>query len=753
MANIPTLISDLALILITAAVVTLVFRKLKQPLVLGYILAGFIVSPYFSFTPNVIDEHNIEIWADIGVIFLLFSLGLEFSFKKLLKEGATTLVTAAVKIVAMLAAGYLLGWALGWSQMNSLFLGCMLSVSSTMIVLKAFEEFQMKNRNFARVVLGVLIMEDIVVVLLMVMLSTIAATQQIEGGELLITILKLGFFLILWILMGVYIIPTFLKKTKKLLDEEVLLILSLGLCLGMAMLATFVGFSTELGAFIMGSILATTTAAEKIEHLLKPVKDLFGAIFFVSIGMLINPQTLWEYKWIVLAVTVLTIVGKLIFTTTGALLSGQSLRQSVQVGMSMAQVSEFAFIVATLGMTLGVISDFLFPVAVGAAVITTFTTPYMIKYADSFYAVLAKIIPQKLQEKINSYSASSQVLGAETAWKKLLNNYLQTVLLNGVIILSIILLSVNLVVPFINRHLTGELSDLLALLLTLAATSPFLWALMFKRPKYMTRGELWENPDYNRRQLYVVEILRIFVGILLIGYLCDSFIGTKLALLVVLPVFLLALFLFSKYFAYLYKKIEGRFIENLTVRERAEAERQAPMQNLRNRLRKSGQMTAWDVHLADLQVPQNAKYIGRTLAELRWRERFEVNVIYIKRGEHILYSPGPASIVLPFDHLGVFGSDEVLEKFKTAFLAENHPKPADCDIDDIVVEKHVIELGSPLSGVAIKDSKIRETTGGIVVAIERGETRILSPAPATVFEAADVVWIVGEKSKLKKLAN
>ena len=410
------LISDLGLILIVAAMVTLIFRKLKQPLVLGYIIAGFLVSPYINIVPTVTDIHNVETLAEIGVIFLLFSLGLEFSFKKLMRVGASASITAIVEILVIVVAGYLLGRALGWSTMNCLFLGGMLASSSTTIIIRAFDELGIKSRNYAKTVFGVLVVEDIVVILLMVLLSTVAVTQSVEGGEMLLTILKLGFFLILWFLLGIFVIPTFLKRVKNLLDDEGYLILSIGLCLGMVIVATQAGFSAELGAFIMGSILAETLAAERIEHIFKPVKDLFGAIFFVSVGMMINPAVIVQYGLPVLLVVLLVIVGKFSATLLGALLSGQSLKHAVQVAMSMAQIGEFAFIVATLGMSLGVIDEFLFPIAVGASAITTFTTPYMIKYSDRVYLFIEKILPAKFVQKLNSYSASSQVLGSQSEW-------------------------------------------------------------------------------------------------------------------------------------------------------------------------------------------------------------------------------------------------------------------------------------------------------------------------------------------------
>ena len=509
MGHLPKLIQDLALILMAGAIVTLLFKRIKQPLVLGYIIAGFLVGPYFHLVPTVVDNENVKTLAEIGVIFLLFSLGLEFSFKKLMRVGGSASITAFVEILFITIAGYFLGKILGWSTMDSLFLGGMLASSSTTIIIKAFDELGIKTKQYARIVFGVLVVEDIVVILLMVLLSTVAVTQQFEGTEILLTILKLLFFLALWFLTGIFLLPTFLKKAKKLMDEETLLILSVGLCLGMVVLATQVGFSAELGAFVMGSIIAETTFAERVEHLTKPVKDLFGSVFFVSVGMMIDPAAMAEYAWPIFCVTMLTLLGKLFSTTLGALLSGQPLKQSVQVGMSMAQIGEFAFIVATLGLSLGVISDFLFPVAVGASAITTFTTPYLIKFSEPFYTFIAKLLPDKWVNRLNRYSTSTQSIQAESDWKIVLKSYSRIALINGIVLLALILVSSNFLLPFVYERMEDEtLRIIIVLVISLGAASPFLWALMAKRPANQAYKELWIDKKYNRGPLVEGGIAR-----------------------------------------------------------------------------------------------------------------------------------------------------------------------------------------------------------------------------------------------------
>ncbi len=756
MGHLPKLIEDLALILITGAIVTLLFRKIKQPLVLGYIIAGFLVSPHLSITPTVVDQANVKTLAEIGVIFLLFSLGLEFSFKKLMRVGGAASITALVEIIFIVVAGYFLGRWMGWSTMDSLFLGGMLASSSTTIIIRAFEELGIITKQYARIVFGVLVVEDIVVILLMVLLSTVAVTKHFEGSEMLFTVLKLLFFLVLWFVAGIFLLPTFLKRARKLLDEETLLILSIGLCLGMVVLATKVGFSAELGAFIMGSIIAETTSAEKVEHIIKPVKDLFAAVFFVSIGMMIDPKAIVEYRWPVLWVILLTLFGKLSSTTLGALLSGQPLKQSVQVGMSMAQIGEFAFIVATLGLSLGVISDFLFPVAVGASAITTFTTPYLIKFSGPFYNFIVKILPPKYVAALNNYSSGTQNIRAESNWKIVVRSYINIALINGIILLALMLLSINFLLPFLNRHIESQgFRSIIGLVISLGAGAPFLWAFMAKRPDKIAYKELWLDKKYNHGPLLMVEIIRNITGILLIGFWVSRLFSTTVAIFTAIPVIMIVLILFSKRIQKFYQRLEGRFLSNLNARETAAAkENSLPAENLLlQQFSPQSDLSPWDAHLVDLAVPQQAGYSGRTLAELAWREHYGVNVAYIRRGDRLIYAPGRNNKLLPFDHAGIIATDDQMQAFKPVFEATENISPADHNIDDVILQKIVVDEHTKLRGLTVRNSGIRERTNGLVIGIERNNARMLNPDSATVFEWGDIVWVVGERKKIQRLTT
>lgn len=747
MGHLPKLIEDLALILVTGAITTLIFKRIKQPLVLGYIIAGFLVGPFFSLTPTVADTANVKTLAEIGVIFLLFSLGLEFSFKKLMRVGGSASITAFVEIIFITTTGYFVGKWMGWSTMDSLFLGGMLASSSTTIIIRAFDELGVKTKQYARIVFGVLVVEDIVVILLMVLLSTVAVTKQFEGSEMLFTVVKLLFFLILWFIAGIFLLPTFLKRAKALMDEETLLILSIGLCLGMVVVATQVGFSAELGAFIMGSIMAETTSAEKVEHLIKPVKDLFGAVFFVSVGMLIDPETIMEYKWPVLLVTFLTLFGKFFSTTLGALLSGQPLKQSVQVGMSMAQIGEFAFIIATLGLTLGVTSDFLFPVAVGASAITTFTTPYMIKFSGPFHDFIVKMLPAKWVRALNNYSSSTQNIQAESNWKVVMKSYLNIAITNGIVLLALMLLSLKFLVPFLNENVEDSmLGSIIGLVVSLGLGAPFLWALMAKRPANLAYKELWLDKQYSRGPLLALEIFRNVIGVLLIGFWVDRLFSTKVAILVAVPVTIVVLILFSKRIQKFYQRLEGRFISNLNARETAAEEETA-----NKRFNPQSDLSPWDAHMVDLEVKQQAEYAGKTLVELAWREKYGINIAYIKRGDKLIYAPGRNNKLLPFDHVGILSTDDQMQVFKPIFDATEDIQLEENNIEDVILQRIVVDEHNKLKGLTIRDSGIRERTNGLIVGIERKEERILNPNSTTVFEWGDIVWIVGERKKIQKL--
>src|SRR5688500_3683077 len=568
MAHLPNLITDLGLILAVAGITTLIFRKIHQPVVLGYIIAGFLVGPHVSLFPTVVDAQGIKTWSEIGVIFLLFSLGLEFSFRKLLQVGGAASITAVVEIVLMIGLGFLAGYLMGWSTMDSIFLGAILSMSSTTIIIRAFDEVGVRTKKFATLVFGILIVEDVVAILLLVLLSTLALSQQFAGTELIMQMLKLIFFLILWFLAGIFFVPTFLKRTRNLMNDETMLIVCVGMCLLMVMLAVEVGFSAALGAFIIGSILAETTQAERIENLVKSVKDLFAAIFFVSVGMMIDPHVLVEYSMPLLIITLITIFGKFITTALGALLSGQSLKHSVQAGMSLAQIGEFSFIIASLGVSLNVTSAFLYPIAVAASAVTTFTTPFLIRQSGPFYSMLESKLPARWVKNLNRYSSGTQQLSAFGEWKALLNAYMINFAVHSAIILAIILLSHQSLYPMMTDIFQDSFAaTLITALVTLLLVVPFIWALAIRRVAREGYKNLWLNRKLNRGRLIAIELSRIAIAVLHVGFLTNIFFSFSVAFVIAIAAMAAAILIFSHKLQNFYDKIEKRFLLNLNERE------------------------------------------------------------------------------------------------------------------------------------------------------------------------------------------
>lgn len=733
MAHLPLLITDLALILGAAAVVTLLFKWLKQPLVLGYIIAGFLVGPYFNFTPSVIDKENVKTLAEIGVIFLLFSLGLEFSFKKLMRVGGSASVTALIEIVFITVAGYFLGWAMGWSTMDSLFLGGMLASSSTTIILRAFEEMGLKTKKFAGIVFGVLIVEDIVVILLMVLLSTMAVSRMFEGAEMLLTVFKLSFFLILWFVAGIFLLPTLLKKAKKLLNDETLLILSLGLCLGMVVLATQVGFSAELGAFVMGSIIAETTSAEKVEHVLKPVKDLFGAIFFTSVGMMIDPKAMVEYAQPIIWVTVLTLFGKFLSTTLGAIISGQPLKQSVQVGSSMAQIGEFAFIVASLGLSLGVTSAFLFPVAVGASAITTFTTPYLIKSSGIFYQWISKLLPESILVNLNKYSNRTNKVARTSEWKILVRSSVINGILISIIIVAVIVFSSVYIEPWINNNGNSLALRIAACLFTLVILSPFLWALAIRTPSELY-AKLVRDAQF-KGTFYTIRLIKLALVTFFIGFLLDRFFNMY-AGIGFTAVVISMLAIFSKKIQALYQRLEHRFVSNLNERE------------IETSKVNRAELAPWDAHMVHVAVPADADCAGKTLLQLGWRESTGINVVMIRRGDHQIVVPDKYRMIFPGDELLVLGTDHQIQKLRVLIRSKDEKEQQ--WVEDVELYHYVIPEQSTLINKTIRESGLRESAAALVVGIERNNERILNPPSETRFQQKDYVFVVANKKKIRE---
>ena len=723
---------------------TLIFKKLKQPLVLGYIVAGFVASPNMPYMPSVTDLDGVHLWSDIGVIFLLFALGLEFSFKKIMKMGSAPIIAACTTIFSMMAVGFFTGLSFGWSQMNCIFLGGMLAMSSTTIIFKAFDDMGLRQQRFASLVLSVLIIEDILAIVLMVMLSTLAASQHFEGMQMVMSIAKLVFFLILWFVVGIYLIPLFFRRAKPLMSDETMLIVSLGLCFGMVVLASSVGFSPAFGAFIMGSILAETIEAEKIEHLVNPVKDLFGAIFFVSVGMMVDVNLIIQYIIPILCIIAAIMIGQTLFSTFGFLLSGQSLKTAMQCSFSLTQIGEFAFILATLGTSLGVTGDFLYPIVVAVSVFTTFTTPYMIRLAGPAYNVLERRLPKRWRNALEYYATGDpNVIGKENQWRAYLTEVGKVVLIYGVLCIAVVIMMLNLVEPIIYGLLPELWENIVMAFVTLLVLSPFLRALMMKKNHSDAFQALWHDSNFNHAPLIALQLLRFAIGILFVSYVIGHTLHWGGALGIIAIVGVLLIIITNRALKRQSLRLEQTFTENLTLRER-EAARRA------NRPQFAGRLVERDIHLSDFLVPVGVPWAGQTLAKLNLGRRFGIHVVSVLRGNRRINIPSGQTVVLPGDRLQAIGSDQQLSDFAHELEAQAmQAKTETTDKNEMKLQRLVIRDDSRFVGQSIQESGIRQDFHCLVVGLEKeGSSSLVSPNPQTPFHAGDIVWVVGEEINL-----
>lgn len=746
MAEIPNLIEDLALILVVAGIVTLVFKKLKQPLVLGYIVAGFLVSPHMPYIMSVVDKGDIHTWADIGVMFLLFSLGLDFSFKKILKMGMAPVIAALTIIFSMMTLGILVGHSFEWNRMDCIFLGGMLAMSSTTIIYKAFDDLGLRQQRFASLVMSVLILEDVLAIVMMVMLSAIASGNNPDGGEMLGSILKIGFFLVLWFVVGIFLIPLFFRKTRKLMNSETMVIVALGLCCLMAVLSTKVGFSSAFGAFVMGSIIAETVEADKIIKLVEPVKNLFGAIFFVSVGMLVEPKVLVDYAIPILVLVLTILLGQGIFGTAGFMLSGQSLKNAMRCGFSMAQIGEFAFIIASLGLSLGVIGKFLYPVVVAVSVITTFLTPYMIRFAEPCYNHIEKRLPKKWVRRMNHVgNAHQNSTEEENAWKVLLRKMLINTAIYGILSTAVVTLMLTFVLPLCRNMLGHWPGNAVCGLLTVLMISPFLRSMVMKNVHSDEFRQLWTESLLNRLPLIFTMIVRVAIAAMFIFYIVNYLTRFKEALMITIAGVALVAMVLSRGLKHRSIKLERLFIKNLRSREIAE------QVNGERRPLFEGRLLDRDIHIGDFDIPEDSTWIGRTLKDLQFRNRFGVHVSSILRGSLRINIPNGRQIIFPGDRISVIGSDEQLKNFSQAIANELIPEDPEIEKREMKLRKFILSDGTPFIGKTLAESGIRDRYGCMVVGVEEGQENLTLVDPQRKFEKGDIIWLVGEEADLEKV--
>lgn len=736
------LVHDLAVILISAGVFTIISRALKQPLILGYIVAGFLVGPHVGFFPGITSTESVNQWSEIGIIFLLFALGLEFSFKKLLKVGSTGLVMAGCQCLGMMCLGIMLGQAMGWATMESVFLGGMLSMSSTAIVIKAYDDLGLKNSSYASTVFGTLVVQDLIAILLMVVLSTMAVSHTFSGIETVKGIGKLLFCIVLWFLVGIYVIPTALQRAHKYMTDEILLIISIGLCFGMVMIAETAGFSAALGAFVMGSIMSETVEGEKIMKLVGSIKNLFGAIFFVSVGMMLDPSVIAAHWFVILLVTVSALAGMSFFSTSGALLSGKGLDDAVSCGFSLAQIGEFSFILAGLGVSLGVMRDFIYPVMIAVSVITTFLTPYMIKSATPFAAFLRRKLPTRIIERLEASDRDPGNTDYEHAeWIRLVRTQLVRVGLYSVVILAIMFGSKMIMVPLIQR-LLPDLPQLVSGIIRVSATlflmAPFLLAMVMEtHSQRASSHKLLERNEANLWLLLSMSLMKMAVAMVYIFMViasCFTLSSAQAVMVIFLAV--LVFFFFIKQSYYRLLKIESRFLQNLNKKEEIHRRKAPVTTSVKDKL------SVYDIRSVIEEISPDYPAVGSKLKDLPFRKECGVNIFKIIRGSRSIELPSGDERVFPYDKLVAVGTADQLDRFVKTVRVQT-PQNESYE-SDFAIRKHLLTEDSELVGLALRDIDLRSQRKMVISVVRNGKP-ITNPSPDFVFEADDLVWIAGSK--------
>ena len=759
MSHLDTFIIDLALIMSAAGIVTVIFRMCRFPVILGYILAGFLISPNFVWLPTVVQMDNIETWANIGIVFLMFGLGLEFSFMKLREVGHAAATTAFTVMAGMIPAGFAVGRLFGWGNMNSIFLGCMLSMSSTMIILKAYEEYELKEKNFASIVLGALVIEDIMGIFLMIVLTTISVSQSSTGVDVALHIGSLILYLVIWLALGVSLIPSFLRWAKKYMNDETLLIVSVAICLGMVVISNIVGFSEALGAFMGGSILAGTVSGERIDKLITPLKDMFGAVFFVSVGMMIEPMMLKQYVFPILVIAVVTIIGQMILATLGIVVSGNSLETSVRGGMSMVQIGEFSFIIATLGNTLNVTSDFLFPIIVCVSVITIITTPIFIKSSEKVYTSLDGKIPERIRLLIKKYTRDPTPDERETSdWKLFLKRFARRTVLTSAALVVIYQASTKVIMPFLEKYFpnTSLAPEVLTVLVTFAAMAPFISLMWYGRSSLFKK--MWLQSRYNRLPLMALRVARLTIAVFVLVLTLDKVLGVSKWILIPLSMALVVVIIQSEYLRGRSIKVEMTLIANFN--ERLLHKRKSARQDEKKWLGDALKVVRFGL------VEESSGVTVRNLVDERLSDVLIIKIV--RDGKHI-NMPGPDEIILPGDKVYAMGTQERLDIFlmmleqaehikeperdpvpiRRYFYSEMHQKlPPEDQIMCCIVP---VEWDGPLKGVSIKNSGFKEKYGGFIIGLERHNLAIPDPHIETIMEEGDIIWTLGDHEMADKL--
>ena len=733
-----TLLSDLALILIVAGIVTVIFKKLNQPVVLGYIVAGLLTGPYITFIPTVTDTQNVEFWGKIGVIFLLFGLGLEFNFKKLKKVGGPGFITVFTEVVMMFCMGILVGRVLEWSWVTSIFLGGMLSISSTSIIIKAFDDMGVKNKKFTQMVFGALVVEDMVAILILVLLPALVLSKSFDGVELADKVANLALFLLLWFTGGIFFIPSIFRKLKQFLSDETITVVSLGLCFMMVVITINAGISEALGAFVMGSILSGTIQSEKIIKLTKPIKDFFGAIFFVSVGMLVDPAAIIQYWKQILLISAVIVTAKPLAATLGLLFSGQTLKNAILSGVCLCQIGEFSFIIVQMGLDHKVVPEYLYPVIVTVSILTTFITPYWIKLGEPLYNFVYNSVKPQWRTVIERLGTGRKTLNQESEWNKLLKSYALRLFIYIGWMLFVNIFFTQIIYPHIVR-IFGEAMyiRIISFAINLSAMFPFLWGLLKRKDSDGAFDKIWQDQKFARGPLLFMMILKYLIAIIAISITSSFYIAMGYGAVLTLCALIISVVLVSKKIKNYYSQIETRFLTNL----HSEGGRRSLVMP---------RELADEMHIEKVEVEPNSFIAGKTISQIHKSKNTGALVIQLLRGMDIIDLPVNTEIIFPMDILIILGTDKQILDFKEA--AEEKVKPRTGTSEEMELFQITLHESSPMIGENANITHIREKFGVLLVGLEGEESNtFIRTTSATIIQPGDTVWVVGEKNRVMAL--
>lgn len=743
------LITDLAYILVVASIVTIIFKRLKQPLVLGYIVAGFLAGPHMPYTPSVSSIEGIKEWGDLGVIFLMFTLGLEFSFKKIVRMGMKPILTAMMVMFCMIGVGGMVASLFGWSSMDSIFLGGMLSMSSTTIIYKAYDDLGLRNKPFAAGVLSVLIIEDILGILLMVMLSALAVSRTFQGTELIKSLLQLAFFLMLWFMVGIYLVPLILRKAKQYINKETLLVVSVGLCFFLAVSATEVGYSPAFGAFMMGSILAETLEAENIEKSVSSLRDLFGAVFFVSVGMMVEPSVLMQYWLPILVLTLAIVLGQMFFGSLSYFVTSGDVKIAVSSGFSMVQIGEFAFIIAGLGQELGVTSQFLYPVVVAVSIITTFCTPYIIRLAPKVSVRVEKVFNPKIEERKKKSEEFASVLRSSLQkyqlptvrpWRHFIIDILYQTAAFLTITIALAMFSYATLYPVCQHFLGHKYGTALFCAIALLLMSPSIRAIVVRKNRNQNVRYLRSLGGINKLMIELAIFFKTFLGFAIIYNVVEFLSPLWWVWNVLLSLAALALMVVSRGVKYVSIRMERTFKQNLRQRE------QQSSYSYGRKLRGK------DLQIARVKIPAHSSWGGHSLAQLHFGKTDRVHIAAIIRSGHRINIPGGSHRIYPGDELEVVAGREAIAALRARSEQElEEPNEHNKDEHSLSIVSVSLSESSPLIGKTLQEADFRTKYHCMVVGVEDKNGHLGTIQAKRQFQQSDIVWVVGEEADLSML--